>query len=271
MASRDKRNPTAAQFELAFGLPAAPARLVTALPATALPANLLSTPLVEAYRAVPDAWRSVTDAFAASDVGGTLAAFVDQRRRDGARIYPAHVFRALELTAPADVRVVILGQDPYHGPGQAQGLAFSVAPGNRVPPSLRNMLKEVTSDTGRASQCRDDLTPWAAQGVLLLNSVLTVEDGAPQSHAGRGWETLTDALLAHVAAQSAPVVFLLWGASAQRKRPLLERAGHCVLTANHPSPLSANRPPQPFVGCRHFSQANAFLVTHRPELPPISW
>ena len=109
------------------------------------------------------------------------------------------------------------------------------------------------------------------RSVLLLNTALTVEDGAPQSHAGRGWEVLTDALLAHVAAQSDPVVFLLWGASAQRKRPLLERAGHCVLTANHPSPLSANRPPQPFIGCRHFSQANAFLVTHRPGLPPISW
>ena len=267
MASRNKGNPTAAQGELAFGLPAA----VAAKPAASLPANLLSTPLAEAYRDVPGAWRPVTDAFAASDVGGALAAFVDQRRRDGALIYPARVFRALELTAPADVRVVILGQDPYHGPGQAQGLAFSVAPGNKVPPSLRNMLKEVKSDTGHASQCRDDLTPWAAQGVLLLNTALTVEDGAPQSHAGRGWEVLTDALLARVAAQSDPVVFLLWGASAQRKRPSLERAGHCVLTANHPSPLSANRPPQPFIGCRHFSQANAFLVTHRPGLPQISW
>ena len=266
MASRNRGDSTAVQVELEFGLPAAAKK-----PVTVLPANLLSTPLAEAYRDVAGAWQPVTEAFAASDVGRTLASFVDQRRRDGAHIYPAHVFRALELTAPADVRVVILGQDPYHGPGQAQGLAFSVAPGNRVPPSLRNMLKEVKSDMGRASQCRDDLTPWAAQGVLLLNTVLTVEDGAPQSHAGRGWEVLTGALLAHVAAQSAPVVFLLWGASAQRKRPLLERAGHCVLTANHPSPLSANRPPQPFIGCRHFSQANAFLVTHRPGLPQISW
>lgn len=267
MASPSRGNSTPLQGELAFGPPAA----AVATPDTAQPANLLSTPLVESFRKVPDGWRAVTDAFAASEPGSALAAFVDRRRRDGARIYPANVFRSLQPTAPADVCVVILGQDPYHGPGQAQGMAFSVAPGSRVPPSLRNMLKEVKSDTGHVSQCRDDLTPWAAQGVLLLNTVLTVEEGEPQSHAGRGWEMLTDALLAHVAAQTAPVVFLLWGAAAQRKRPLLERAGHCVLTANHPSPLSANRPPQPFVGCRHFSQANAFLATYRPGSPQISW
>ena len=234
--------------------------------------NRLREPLAQAFAQVPTAWRDVTDAFIASAPGVALAAFVDQRVRDGALVYPGHVFRALELTAPQDVRVVILGQDPYHGPGQAQGLAFSVAPGQqKLPPSLRNLLKEVQADTGAPSQCRDDLSPWARQGVLLLNTALTVEDGAPQSHAGRGWELLTDALLAHVAAQAGPVVFMLWGASAQRRRAALECAAHKVLIANHPSPLSALRPPLPFIGCRHFSQANELLAALRPGAAPILW
>ena len=235
--------------------------------------NRRREPLAQAFAQVPGEWREVTDAFAASAAGQTLTAFVDQRVRDGAVVYPDRVFRTLELTALQDVRVVILGQDPYHGRGQAQGLAFSVAPGQRkLPPSLRNLLKEVQADTGAPSICRDDLTPWAQQGVLLLNTALTVEDGAPQSHASRGWEVLTDALLAQVAARSAPTVFMLWGASAQRKRLLVERDGrHLVLAANHPSPLSALRPPVPFIGCRHFSQANAFLAERRPGSGPVAW
>lgn len=235
--------------------------------------NRLREPLAQAFARVPSAWREVTDDFAASAQGRALTAFVDQRVRDAATVYPERVFRALELTAPRDARVVILGQDPYHGPGQAQGLAFSVAPGQKkLPPSLRNMLKEVQADTGAPSICRDDLTPWARQGVLLLNAALTVEDGAPQSHAGRGWESLTDALLAFVASNAAPTVFMLWGASAQRKRPLVEQGGrHLVLAANHPSPLSALRPPVPFIGCRHFSLANQFLATRRPGIEPIRW
>ena len=233
----------------------------------------LREPLAQAFAQVPTAWREVTDAFLASAQGRALAAFVDQRVGDGAIVYPDRVFRALELTAPQDVRVVILGQDPYHGPGQAQGLAFSVARGRKkLPPSLRNMLKEVQADTGAPSICRDDLTPWARQGVLLLNSALTVEDGAPQSHAGHGWELLTDALLAFVAARDAPTVFMLWGASAQRKRPLIEHGGrHRVLAANHPSPLSALRPPVPFIGCHHFSLANQFLAAQRPGSESIRW
>jgi uracil-DNA glycosylase len=235
--------------------------------------NRLREPLAQAFAQVPAAWREVTDAFVATAQGQALVAFVDQRVRDGAVVYPARVFRALELTAPHDVRVVILGQDPYHGVGQAQGLAFSVAPGQKkLPPSLRNMLKEVQSDTGAASICRDDLTPWAQQGVLLLNSALTVEDGAPQSHAGHGWELLTDALLAFVAARAEPSVFMLWGASAQRKRPLVEQGDrHLLLAANHPSPLSALRPPVPFIGCRHFSRANQFLAAQRPGVEPLRW
>ena len=234
--------------------------------------NRLREPLAQAFGEVPAAWRGVTDAFAASKTGQTLIGFVDGRVAAGAVVYPRHVFRALELTAPEDTRVVILGQDPYHGPGQAQGLAFSVAAGQRkLPPSLRNLLKEVATDTGQPSQCQDDLTPWARQGVLLLNSVLTVEDGAPQSHQGRGWEALTDSLLAKLEAQAAPVVFMLWGAAAQRKRAALEGGAHRVLVANHPSPLSALRPPAPFIGCRHFSQANALLAKLRPGSAPIRW
>ena len=234
--------------------------------------NRLREPLAQAFAHVPAAWREVTDAFITSAPGQALAAFVDQRVRDGALVYPGRIFRALELTAPQDTRVVVLGQDPYHGPGQAQGLAFSVAPGQKkLPPSLRNLLKEVQADTGAPSQCRDDLSAWAEQGVLLLNTTLTVEDGAPQSHAGRGWELLTDALLAHVAAQPEPVVFMLWGASAQRKRAALECGAHKVLIANHPSPLSALRPPVPFMGCRHFSRANHLLAALRPGALPVRW
>jgi len=235
--------------------------------------NRLREPLAHAFDRVPPAWRDVTDAFAASAAGQSVIAFIDQRVRDGAIVYPRAVFRALELTAPQDVRVVILGQDPYHRAGQAQGLAFSVAPGEKkLPPSLRNMLKEVQADTGQPSQCRDDLTPWAEQGVLLLNSSLTVEEGAPLSHAGKGWEQLTDALLGHVASLQEPVVFMLWGASAQRKSALIEQGRrHRVLSSNHPSPLSALRPPVPFMGCRHFSRANALLAKLRPGTPPIVW
>lgn len=237
--------------------------------------NRLREPLEDAFARVPPGWRAITDPFIESPTGKSLAQFVDARLRDGAVIYPAHVFRALELTAPRDVRVVILGQDPYHGAGQAQGLAFSVTAGHKLPPSLRNILAEVRADTGAASVCETamtgDLSPWAEQGVLLLNSVLSVEDGQPHSHGNRGWEVLTDALFAHVAGGSSPVVFMLWGAAAQRKRYLVDESRHRLLMANHPSPLSARRPPEPFIGCRHFSRANAALAELSPARPPICW
>jgi uracil-DNA glycosylase len=237
--------------------------------------NRLREPLEEAFARVPSGWRSVTDPFIESPTGRSLAQFVDARLRGGAVIYPANVFRALELAAPRDVRVVILGQDPYHGAGQAQGLAFSVTAGHKLPPSLRNILAEVRADTGAASICetsmKGDLSAWAEQGVLLLNSVLSVEDGQPHSHANRGWEVLTDALLVKVAAGSAAVVFMLWGAAAQRKRALVDEGRHRVLMANHPSPLSARRPPEPFIGCRHFTRANMALADLAPERPPIRW
>lgn len=235
------------------------------------PENALREPLSAVFARVAPAWKTVTDAFVATSPGQALVEYIDRRVKEGAMVYPATVFRALELTAPQDVRVVILGQDPYHGPGQAHGLAFSVQHGQKLPPSLRNILTEVERDTGMPSQSHGDLTPWAQQGVLLLNATLTVEDGQPQSHAGRGWETLTDALIEYVAACRESIVFLLWGASAQRKRSLVDHPPHRVLTANHPSPLSARRPPEPFMGCRHFSQANALLARLRPGTPPIRW
>lgn len=239
---------------------------------SAVSSNRLTEPLAASFERVPADWRGVTEPFRASLTGSALIDFVDLRVREGVTVYPAHPLRALELTPLAAVRVVILGQDPYHGPGQAQGLAFSVPAGLRLPPSLRNIYAEVAADLGRALPPKDgDLTRWAKQGVLLLNTALTVEDGQPQSHAGRGWEVLTDALIAAVSAQAEPSVFLLWGAPAQRKRSLIDERRHAVLTANHPSPLSARRPPQPFIGCRHFSQANAWLGQHRAGGAPIHW
>ena len=235
------------------------------------PDNRLREPLAALFANVPSGWRAVTERFRLSPAGQALIDFVDARVNSGATVYPAQVFRALSLTAPCEVRVVILGQDPYHGAGQAQGFAFSIAPGQKTAPSLRNILSEVDRDLGRPSQCTNDLTPWATQGVLLLNAVLTVEDGQPQSHVQRGWEELTDALLLHVIAQAKPVVFMLWGAAAQRKQVLIDARRHSVLLANHPSPLSARRLPVPFIGCAHFSRANARLAECRGGEAPIRW
>lgn len=209
-------------------------------------------------------WRAPVDTFFDSAEGQALARFVDARCAAGATVYPAQPLHSLELTALADVRVVILGQDPYHGPGQAQGLAFSVPEDVRVPPSLRNIFAELRRDLGCALLPHGNLARWARQGVLLLNTVLTVEQGRPASHAKRGWELLTDTLIDLLAADATPKVFLLWGAPAQARRERIAQAAdrtdrHCVLSANHPSPLSARRPPVPFIGCGHFSAANAFL------------
>lgn len=215
---------------------------------------------------VADGWRPVVDAFMAGTQGQQLGAFIQARLDAGAVIYPPAPLRALELTALADVHVVVLGQDPYHGAGQAEGLAFSVAPGVRPPPSLRNIFRELHRDLGRPMPTDGSLVRWARQGVLLLNTSLTVEDGQPASHARKGWELLTDALLAAVAAQASPCVYLLWGAHAQAKAPLVrEIAGRCgrealVLQANHPSPLSALRPPAPFIGCGHFAKTQSWLA-----------
>ncbi|RMX09572.1 uracil-DNA glycosylase [Vandammella animalimorsus] len=228
----------------------------------ALPADqLLSADPVD-WPVAPE-WMPATSAFFGSAKGQALLAFLQQRLDAGASIFPPQPLRALELTAPQDVRVVILGQDPYHGRGQAEGLAFSVAPGVPLPPSLRNIFQEMQRDLGVAPpafpQPGGSLVQWARNGVLLLNTCLTVEEGQAASHAGKGWEVLTDALIAQVAQGPRPVVFMLWGAHAQSKQALIPPGrGHLVLLANHPSPLSAMRPPRPFIGCGHFSAAKAF-------------
>lgn len=197
-----------------------------------------------------------------------LADFLRAERRAGKKIYPPgpEIFAAFEHTPFDAVRVVILGQDPYHGPGQAHGLCFSVAPGVRVPPSLDNIFKEVQRDLGIARPGHGCLTAWADRGVLLLNSVLTVEEGHAGAHANRGWEGFTDAAIAALNRERDGLVFLLWGAYAQRKGQLIDTSRHCVLKAVHPSPLSAHRG---FIGCGHFSAANAWLQSR--DQPPIDW
>jgi uracil-DNA glycosylase len=218
-------------------------------------------------------WSQTLEAFWAADAGRTLFARVALSLEQGAVVYPCEPMRALALTALDDVRVVILGQDPYHGPGQAEGLAFSVPPGVRLPPSLRNIFKELERSLGLPQPASGSLERWAQQGVLLLNTCLTVEEGRPASHARWGWEDLTDRLIARVASQARPIVFMLWGAHAQAKRTQIEAAArdgrHHVLQANHPSPLSALRPPLPFLGCDHFARANAWLTVQGEK--PIDW
>lgn len=230
------------------------------------------------WAVAPD-WRPVLSRSLATPVARRLADFIEARLAAGAIVYPPEPLRALALTSLARTRVVILGQDPYHGPGQAEGLAFSVAPGVRVPPSLRNIFKELARDgaAGPAVVPADgSLVRWAEQGVLLLNTCLTVEEGRPAAHAGRGWELFTDEVLRAVMASAGAKVFLLWGGHAQKKLEVLARGGapadgapHLILRANHPSPLSALRPPEPFIGCGHFGLANDFLRRHGG--PPIRW
>ena len=197
-----------------------------------------------------------------------LAQFLRAEGENGRTIFPGacNWFRALELTPLDQVRVVILGQDPYHGPGQAHGLCFSVPPGVRPPPSLVNIFKELQSDLGVTPSRHGLLEHWAKQGVLLLNSVLTVESGQAGSHREKGWECFTDAVVRLVNVKAEPVVFMLWGTYAQKKAAFVDASRHLVLKAAHPSPLSAHRG---FFGCRHFSKANAFLQSK--GLQPIDW
>ena len=212
-------------------------------------------------------WQPLVDGFFTSTAGLALLAFLGQRLEDAACIFPPLPLRALQLTPPEAVRVVILGQDPYHGRGQAEGLAFSVAPGVPFPPSLRNIFKEMQRDMGTPipalPQPGGSLVNWAQNGVLLLNTCLTVEEGHPASHSGKGWELLSDAIIQQVSQQAQPAVFMLWGAHARSKRGLIDTSRHLVLTANHPSPLSALRPPLPFIGCGHFSQAREWCAAHQ--------
>jgi uracil-DNA glycosylase len=197
-----------------------------------------------------------------------LRQFLVERAQNGAVIYPPgdKIFNALNSTPFDSVKVVMLGQDPYHGPGQAHGLCFSVPEGVRVPPSLVNIYKEIASDLGGQPPRSGNLQKWAEQGVLLLNAVLTVERGRAGAHQGKGWEQFTDRVVTELDRSEDGIVFLLWGSYAQKKGAHIDRSRHLVLSAPHPSPLSAHRG---FLGCRHFSKANAWLEKQGRE--PIKW
>ncbi len=217
-------------------------------------------------------WHALLQTWASSSAGQALVAAVDARLASGATIYPADVFRALVLTPKPAVRVVILGQDPYHGPGQAEGLAFSAGGNQPWPPSLRNIFKELQRDLGLPlpPPRQGSLLPWAQQGVLLLNTSLTVEAGQAGSHAKLGWQALTDGICQDLWASKQPLVFMLWGAQAQaRAASWASPSPHRVLMSNHPSPLSALRPPVPFIGCGHFGLANQYL--QQAGLTPVDW
>jgi uracil-DNA glycosylase len=197
-----------------------------------------------------------------------LRDFLLTRKKHHALIYPpgGQIFNALNTTPFEDVRVVILGQDPYHGPGQAHGLCFSVLPGVRIPPSLANIYREIEADLGISKPQHGYLQSWAEQGVLLLNSVLTVERGQAGSHQGKGWEQFTDSVVQLLNNKREGLVFMLWGSYAMKKGAVIDRQKHLVLNAPHPSPLSAHRG---FLGCRHFSSANKYLQQHQRS--PVDW
>jgi len=197
-----------------------------------------------------------------------LQDFLTEQRSAGKIVYPSepHIFNAFKLTPLNSVKVVILGQDPYHGENQAHGLSFSVERGVKIPPSLRNIYKELHSDLGIELPEHGDLTQWAEQGVLLLNSVLTVEQAQAASHKNKGWERFTDKVINEINQNCNNVVFLLWGAYAQKKGESIDASRHLILESAHPSPLSARRG---FIGCRHFSQANNYLKSSGYE--PIDW
>ena len=220
---------------------------------------------------IPESWQPVLEPVLATAEARQLGGFLVAEEQAGKQIYPPRGCRlkALELTPLDEVKVVILGQDPYHGPGQAMGLCFSVPEGVKIPPSLVNIYKELEADLGVARADHGDLSNWARQGVLLLNNTLTVEAAKAGSHAKRGWDAITDACVAAVAARDEPSVFILWGSHAQAKAKRiagLREGPHCVIESPHPSPLSAHRG---FFGSKPFSRTNAFLSGHGREA--IDW
>ncbi len=214
-------------------------------------------------------WQDLLSAEKEKDYFCALLTFVQSRRAQGVKVFPAQsdVFNAFTLTQPENLKVVILGQDPYHGTGQAHGLSFSVQNDLKIPPSLRNIYKELCSDISHFKPPQHgNLSQWAKQGVLLLNTVLTVEEGQANAHKNKGWEIFTDKVIMQISEQLTGVVFLLWGKPAQQKIKLIDTSKHDILTSSHPSPLSAHRG---FLGCRHFSQANDLLIENGRQ--PINW
>ncbi len=215
-----------------------------------------------------ESWKHVIGEEFQKPYMGNLRNFLLERKQQGATVYPTgdNIFNALNSTPFNQVKVVIIGQDPYHGPNQAHGLCFSVRGGIKPPPSLVNIYKELHDDVGINIPNHGNLQKWADQGVLLLNSVLTVERGTPASHQGKGWEAFTDAVIHKINEEKEHVVFMLWGSYAQKKASFVDRSKHLVLTAPHPSPFSVHRG---FFGCRHFSKANEYLKAHGQQ--PIDW
>ena len=217
---------------------------------------------------VCEQWRTVLDTVFAEPYMRDVMTFTNGERAQGKTIFPAeeNVFRAFAETPLDTVKIVILGQDPYHGMGQAQGLSFSVPEGVRIPPSLRNIFKEIELEYGQNPGPTGDLTRWARQGVMLLNATLTVEEGKAGSHQKKGWEKFTDTVIRIINDKADHVVFMLWGAYAQQKKSLINQNRHLVLEAPHPSPLSAHRG---FLGCNHFRDANEYLTRHGRT--PVDW
>lgn len=216
---------------------------------------------------IPD-WKTLLTAEKEKKYFVDILNFLKKERAKGKHIYPAQsdIFHAIQSTPFSDIKVVIIGQDPYHNPGQAHGLAFSVPRGIKPPPSLLNIFKELKSDCGINMPNHGCLESWAAQGVLLLNTILTVEENKPHSHANIGWQQFTDAIIQHINQHPDRIIFLLWGSHAQKKQALIDTKKHIVLTAPHPSPLSAHRG---FLGCKHFSKTNALLI--KAGRTPINW
>ncbi|MBL0849136.1 MAG: uracil-DNA glycosylase [Candidatus Liberibacter ctenarytainae] len=217
---------------------------------------------------IHESWKSLLKSHFESDYMRNLKDFLLSEKQKGKRIFPkgSHYFHAFDITPFTKVKVVIIGQDPYHGYGQAHGLCFSVLPGVRIPPSLVNIYKELTEDIGFIPPPHGFLQHWGCEGVLLLNTVLTVEEGRAASHRGRGWETFTDSVIDLINHQRKNIVFMLWGSAAQQKKDRLNHSRHLVLKAAHPSPLSAHHG---FFGCRHFYKANEYLQSH--GYTPIDW
>ncbi len=218
--------------------------------------------------AVAQTWADVLSDYKHSQAFADTLAFVENERMKGREIFPRNrdIFNAFKLCSFEELKVVILGQDPYHNINQAHGLAFSVQEGIQLPPSLMNIYKELSSDLGIPYASSGDLSAWAKQGVFLLNTVLTVEAHKAHSHANRGWESFTDHVISQISQYKEHVVFLLWGTPAQRKTALIDHAKHCILKAPHPSPLSAHRG---FLGCKHFSKANNYLKQN--GVKEINW
>ncbi|MCL4361443.1 uracil-DNA glycosylase [Candidatus Dependentiae bacterium] len=223
------------------------------------------------FSALPDSWKKPVKQVCSNPAIDSLVKFLKEREENGANIYPSkkNIFAALKETPFDKVSVVIVGQDPYHGPGQAHGLSFSVPAGIAIPPSLRNIFKELHNDIGMNIPNKGTLTCWAQQGVLLLNAILTVEEGKPASHAGKGWEIFTDTIIEELIKRDHPLVLMLWGSYAQKKvqnlHAHIDHSRHLILKAAHPSPLSVTG----FLGCRHFSKTNHFLKKH--NLAEINW